>query len=85
MPAGGRGGRCRPGAVSGLLKAYCNVNEVISCIMLNWISLYLVNTLLSRVKEATSPYTLTLASTNPGAILPRLPAFCMAWFSTSSR
>ena len=69
------------GAVSGLLKAYCNVNEVISCIMLNWISLYLVNTLLSRVKEATSPYTLTLASTNPGAILPGLPAFCMAWFN----
>ena len=69
------------GAVSGLLKAYCNVNEVISCIMLNWISLYLVNTLLSRVKEATSPYTLTLDSTNPGAILPELPAFCMAWFN----
>ena len=69
------------GAVSGLLKAYCNVNEVISCIMLNWISLYLVNTLLSRVKEATSPYTLTLASTNLGAILPELPAFCMAWFN----
>ena len=69
------------GAISGLLKAYCNVNEVISCIMLNWISLYMVNTLLSRVKEATSPYTLTLASTNPGAILPGLPAFCMAWFN----
>ncbi|WP_418723499.1 ABC transporter permease subunit, partial [Dysosmobacter welbionis] len=29
------------GAISGLLKAYRNVNEVISCIMLNWISLYL--------------------------------------------
>ena len=29
------------GAMSGLLKAYRNVNEVISCIMLNWISLYL--------------------------------------------
>ena len=69
------------GAVSGLLKAYCNVNEVISCIMLNWISLYMVNTLLTRVKETTSPYTFTLASTNPGAILPKLPAFCMAWFN----
>ncbi|MDY3985444.1 ABC transporter permease [Dysosmobacter sp.] len=71
------------GAVSGLLKAYCNVNEVISCIMLNWISLYMVNTLLSLVKESASPYTLTLASTNPGAILPALPAFCMAWFSNN--
>ena len=69
------------GAISGLLKAYCNVNEVISCIMLNWISLYMVNTLLTRVKESASPYTMPLASTNPGAILPELPAFCMAWFN----
>lgn len=60
------------GAVSGALKAYCNVNEVISCIMLNWISLYLVNMLLSQVKEQTSPYTLTLVSTNSSAILPSL-------------
>ena len=60
------------GAISGALKAYCNVNEVISCIMLNWISLYLVNTLLSQVKEEASPYTLTLASTNPDAFLPSL-------------
>ena len=37
------------GAISGLLKAYCNVNEVISCIMLNWISLYMVNTILTLV------------------------------------
>ncbi len=60
------------GSISGLLKAYCNVNEVISCIMLNWISLYLVNTVLSLVKEEASPYTLTLSSTNPGALLPSL-------------
>ena len=55
------------GAISGVLKAYCNVNEVISCIMLNWISLYAVNMLLTLVKEETSPYTYTLASTNEGA------------------
>ena len=60
------------GAISGLLKSYCNVNEVISCIMLNWISLYGVNMLLSRVKESTSPYTFSLSSTNPDAILPDL-------------
>lgn len=60
------------GAISGMLKAYCNVNEVISCIMLNWISLYMVNMLLSNVKEAASPYTMSLHSTNPGAILPSL-------------
>ena len=60
------------GAISGLLKSYCNVNEVISCIMLNWISLYGVNMLLSLVKETTSPYTFTLSSTNPDAMLPDL-------------
>ena len=60
------------GAISGLLKSYCNVNEVISCIMLNWISLYSVNMLLTQVKETTSPYTFTLSSTNPDAILPDL-------------
>ena len=60
------------GGISGLLKAYCNVNEVISCIMLNWISLYAVNMLLSNVKETASPYTMTLSSTNPSALLPGL-------------
>ena len=60
------------GAASGVLKAYCNVNEVISCIMLNWIGLYGVNMLLSTVKEQASPYTLQLASENPGALLPSL-------------
>ena len=60
------------GGISGALKAYRNVNEVISCIMLNWISLYLVNALLSNVKESASPYTMTLSSTNPSAIIPSL-------------
>lgn len=60
------------GAISGALKAYCNVNEVISCIMLNWIELYAVNMLLTSVKEPASPYTVQLASKNPGAILPNL-------------
>lgn len=31
------------GSIVGLLKAFFNVNEVISSIMLNWIALYLVN------------------------------------------
>lgn len=30
----------------------------------------MVNTLLTRVKETASPYTMTLMSTNPGALLP---------------
>ena len=60
------------GALSGLLKAYCNVNEVISGIMLNWITLYLVNMLLALVKEETSPYTLQLTIHAPNAIIPSL-------------
>ena len=60
------------GSVTGLLKAYCNVNEVISGIMLNWISLYTANTLLTTVKESTSPYTLYLDKTNPSSLLPTL-------------
>ena len=60
------------GSASGLLKAYCNVNEVISSIMLNWISLYSVNILLTRVKEPTSPYTYQLLRTNSGAALPQM-------------
>ncbi|MBQ6508766.1 MAG: ABC transporter permease [Flexilinea sp.] len=72
------------GSLSGILKAYRNVNEVISCIMLNWICLYLVNTLLSKIKNPTSPYTYAInlkvvtvdgaASTaaHPEALLPQL-------------
>ena len=72
------------GALSGALKAYRNVNEVISCIMLNWISLYLVNTLLTGVKNPTSPYTYNVSKRlamvdgvqtvvdHPEAVLPQL-------------
>lgn len=60
------------GVIVGLLKAYCNVNEVISGIMLNWIGLYTTNTLLSQVKEEASPYTEYLSAKNPSAILPTL-------------
>ncbi len=60
------------GIIVGVLKSYLNVNEVISGIMLNWIGLYTVNMLLSGVKETASPYTVQLASTNPGALLPSM-------------
>ena len=60
------------GTISGLLKSYCNVNEVISGIMLNWITLYLTNMLLTKVKEDTSPYTYVLQHNNPSAVLPSL-------------
>ena len=79
------------GALSGFLKAYRNVNEVISCIMLNWICLYLVNTILSNVKNPTSPYTyavnlkvvtvdgVTSTQAHPQALLPQLGLD--QWFS----
>lgn len=60
------------GAITGFLKAYLNVNEVISGIMLNWIGLYCVNMLLAGVKETASPYTVTIESTNTSAFLPSL-------------
>ncbi len=60
------------GAIVGLLKAYCNVNEVISGIMLNWIGLYASNMILASVKETTSNYTLHVANVAPQAILPSL-------------
>ncbi len=60
------------GAAVGFLKAYCNVNEVISGIMLNWIALYTANTILSNVKETTSPYTLYLNKVNPASMLPTM-------------
>jgi len=58
--------------ISGLLKAYCNVNEVNSCIMLNWISLYAVNTLLSPFAPVGKKDTIEISAVNPGALLPRL-------------
>ena len=60
------------GALSGLLKTLCNVNVVISGIMLNWITLYLTNLILTTVKSPNSPYTKSLQGTNPGALLPSL-------------
>ena len=60
------------GALVGLLKAYCNVNEVISGIMLNWIMLYATNMVLTNVKEPTSPYTFQLKNAGRQAILPTL-------------
>lgn len=36
------------GVIPGLLKTYCNVNEVISSIMTNWIALFLVNDIVKN-------------------------------------
>ena len=58
------------GAISGMLKTYCNVNVVISGIMLNWIVLYLTNLVLTEVKDPNSPYTKMLQGNNNEALLP---------------
>ena len=60
------------GIIVGVLKAYFNVNEVISGIMLNWIGLYLTNMILVDVRDASSAYTYTLKARGKIAILPSL-------------
>lgn len=60
------------GGIVGVLKAYCNVNEVISGIMLNWIGLYLTNMILNNVKETTSPYTIQMKGQGKAALLPQM-------------
>ena len=60
------------GAASGWLKTQCNVNIVISGIMLNWIVLYLTNLILGTVKSPNSPYTMSLQGTNPSALIPSM-------------
>ena len=63
------------GAVSGLLKATRNVNEVISGIMLNWICLYLVNMLLAPYMDIKMNETFALTSSHPSAVIPASPLF----------
>ena len=60
------------GVFTGALKAYFNVNEVISGIMLNWIGLYATNMILTGVKDASSAYTYALMAKGKDAILPTL-------------
>ena len=63
------------GAISGLLKATRNVNEVISGIMLNWICLYLVNMLLAPYMDIKMNETFALRVTHPAAVIPESPLF----------
>ena len=58
------------GGIAGWLKTKCNVNVVISGIMLNWIMLYLTNLILGKVKSPNSPYTLSLQGNNIKALIP---------------
>ena len=60
------------GAIAGALKTLCNVNVVISGIMLNWITLYMTNLILTSVKSPNSPYTKGLMGNNSSALIPSL-------------
>jgi simple sugar transport system permease protein len=63
------------GGIVGWLKAYFNVNEVISSIMLNWIGLYAVNMLMqnsSAVMDPSISETWSLRKKARDALLPSL-------------
>lgn len=44
------------GILPGLFKAHFNVNEVITCIMLNWTGLFLVNLLIKNIPQMIQNY-----------------------------
>ncbi|WP_317367236.1 ABC transporter permease [uncultured Tyzzerella sp.] len=58
------------GAIPGILKAFANVNEVISSIMTNYIGMYLVNMLV--VKNVFDQLKNQSLEVEPSAIIPRL-------------
>jgi len=69
---GGIAGGAIWGAIPGLLKAYRNVHEVISSIMMNYIGIYLVNMLVkgdSRIFDTLKNQSRTPAK---GAIVPKM-------------
>lgn len=60
------------GLIAGFFKAYCNVNEVIAGIMLNWIGLYICNIVLGGEKcmNQSKSETYEISDVNPSGILP---------------
>ena len=64
------------GAVPGFIKAYFNVNEVITSIMFNWIGLYLVNELMySTIKgmyDQKTTRTYKLSAVSPESLIPNM-------------
>ncbi len=62
------------GLIPGIFKAFFNINEVITTIMLNWTALFFVNLLFyNNPGIYTSPErTTALSNANPSAILPDL-------------
>ncbi|MDR0447113.1 MAG: ABC transporter permease [Treponema sp.] len=58
------------GAIPGIFKAFFNVNEVIACIMMNYVGMYLVNFLITKtIFDSLKNQSLRVAD---GANLPRM-------------
>lgn len=57
------------GLVPGILKAYANVNEVISAIMMNYVGMYLVNLLVQ--KTVFNPLANESVNVNENAVIPK--------------
>ena len=64
------------GALCGFFKAYCNVNEVIAGIMLNWIALYICNIILGDKTVMNTTKSETYAVKDASL----LPAFLSGFF-----
>lgn len=68
------------GMIVGLFKAFLNVNEVITAIMLNWIGLFIVNLSIANISAMLSSShggfdpsrTANLAIVNPSALIPTI-------------
>lgn len=62
------------GALVGVFKAFFNVNEVIACIMLNWIALYIVNVGMAQetLMNLSKSETYSIRSLSPGSLIPSL-------------
>ena len=63
------------GAIPGIFKAFLNVNEVITAIMFNWISLYAVNTLIYQkgagpMFNLKTTKTFTIKESSPDSLIP---------------
>ena len=67
------------GLIAGFFKAYCNVNEVIAGIMLNWIGLYICNIVLGlpACMNQSKSETYDIKDVNPSGLL---PAFMREFF-----
>lgn len=63
------------GSIVGLLKAFLNVNEVISGIMLNWIALYTTSMIIksnSVMWDSIKYETIPIKKVSPGSLIPSL-------------